>query len=162
MDIFPKEDEGLVQEYWNKRWNLNASFRLDRSESHLSPESFDLINSRLLSDGIDRDRWPTYVRDLRQLLRPGCWLQMVELHLHFQSDSGRLSDDSFLNRWWMWHAHCQERMRKDPRIAPRLSQLLTNEGFEYVRARDTRLPIGAWDPGTTSAIRVIGDQSSRR
>ena len=136
-----------VQEFDKKSSNLNARFRDDRSEDRLRPETFDLINSRLLAEGINADRWPTYIRELKQMLKPGGWLQMVELQLHFQSSTGRLSDDSNLTRWWQWYSYTLQQMGKNARIGRDLPQLLTAEGFENIRNSSLDLPIGDWKSG---------------
>lgn len=141
-----------VQEFERKRWNLNARFRDDRSEDRLRPETFDLINSRLLAEGINAERWPSYIRELKQMLKPGGWLQLVEPQLHFQSSTGRLSDDSNLSRWWQWYARTQERMGKNPRIGRTLPQLLSADGFENIRHLSLDLPIGDWMPGRSSSM----------
>lgn len=139
-----------VQEYVKKRWNLNASFREDRSEDRLRPESFDLINSRYLADGINANRWSSYVRELKYLLKPGGWLQMVEIQFPFQSSSGLLPDNSCLTRWWQWYSRALDRMSKNVRVGRELGQLLTTHGFQHVRAISHDLPIGDWNPGSIS------------
>ena len=149
VDIFLGNDDDIdpVQEYVKKRWNLNASFREDRSEDRLRPESFDLINSRYLAEGINADRWSSYIRELRLLLRPGGWLQMVEILFPFQSYSGLLPDNSWLTRWWQWYSHALGRMNKNVRIGRELGQVLTNQGFRHVRPVSKNLPVGDWDRG---------------
>ena len=111
----------------------------------MKPETFDLVNSRLLAEGINADRWPSYIKELRQVLKRGGWLQMVEVQLHFQSSTGRLSDNSNLTRWWQWYTHGMQLMNKNARIARDLGGLLTAEGFENVRSLSLDLPIGGWN-----------------
>ena len=130
-----------------KRWNLNASFRDDRSEDRLRPESFDLINSRYLAEGINASRWQSYVRELKQLLKPGGWLQMVEIQFPFQSSSGLLPVDSFLGRWWQWYSWALQSMDKNIRIGRELGQLLTAQNFQHIRSVTRDLPVGGWDEG---------------
>lgn len=176
-DEDPEEEEDepdAVQEFVKKRWNLNARFREDRSDDRLLTDSFDLINSRLLAEGINADRWESYVRDLHHMLKPGHgWLQMVELQLHIQSWNGRLRADSCLTksvcmyavlspladsiaRWWQWYDSKMAWMRKDPRIGRRLQQLLRNQDFADVQAGSIDLPLGEWWTGTvTSCARYM-------
>ena len=135
-----------VQEFVKKRWNLNAPFREDRSPDRLRPETFDLINSRLLAEGINAARWSSYVRDLKHLLKPGGWLQMVEIQYPFQSYNGSLPEQSFLNRWWQWYSWALQQMGKNPRIGRDLQGLLTAERFEHVSGFNLDLPIGTWNP----------------
>ncbi|KAK5108004.1 hypothetical protein LTR62_008898 [Meristemomyces frigidus] len=142
------EERRAVQEFVKKRWNLNETFSADRNPDRLTPESFDLINSRLLAAGIDRDRWPSYIRDLKRLLKPGGWLQMVELELLFQSDSGRLSlnDDQPLRLWTSWHDDTMLRNNRDTRVGRKLRQYLLDAGFEDIVHRQESLCVGGWNP----------------
>jgi hypothetical protein len=141
------DDEGEtgIELFVKKRWNLNASFREDKSEDALKPETFDFINSRMLADGIDRDRWPTYVKELHALLRPDGWLQMIETHPLFQSDSGR--EAPALQRWFEWYIEAMNRMNKDARVGARLRELMIDAGFRDVRYSVVKMPIGMWDRG---------------
>ncbi|KAM3420168.1 hypothetical protein BST61_g3463 [Cercospora zeina] len=149
-----------IEAFIRRRWNLNVRFREDTSSDPLRPETFDLINSRLLSDGIDADRWQSYVWDLYALLKPDGWLQMVEVHALFQSDSGR--DAPFLSRWWEWYSDKMIQMRKNPRIASQLGTLMTNAGFTDLHCRVLRLPLGSWDPANAQIgmqMRDVIDQT---
>lgn len=160
VDIFLSEDEDEdeeedndddgVQEYIKKRWNLNASFSQDHSNSRLVPEMFDLINCRCLAEGIDRNRWPSLINELKALLKPGGRLQMFELYLLFQSDNGRLPDTSASNAWWSWYLRFMDISNRDARIGRNLERHVRNAGFERVIATQHRLPIGTWDRGEYS------------
>ena len=140
-----EDDEDGIESFIRKRWNLNIPFRQDTSSDRLRPETFDLINSRMLADGINANRWESYVRELYALLKPNGWLQMVEFHAIFQSDSGR--DAPFLSRWWDWYSQKMLQMGKNPRIGAQLRPLMTNAGFTDVHYHVSRLPIGNWDEG---------------
>lgn len=129
---------------------MNAPFREERT-GVLRPEKFHLINSRLLADGINASRWPTYVKDLKAVLCPGGWLQMVELHPLVQSFSGR--DTTFLQQWSQLYMRTLEQMGKDPRIGTRLAQHMANAGFEFIHARTEVLPIGPWKDGMSCRTR---------
>ncbi|TKA65407.1 hypothetical protein B0A55_10746 [Friedmanniomyces simplex] len=136
-----------VQEFERKRWNLNAPFRADPSPSQLKREQFDLVNSRFLAEGINADRWPTYIRELKKLLKPGGWLQMVELELVFQSDNGRLAPNASepLYVWSEWYRHAMTQRNKNPRVGQLLGQYLQTEGFDNVWSGPQRLEIGRWN-----------------
>ena len=53
---------------------------------------FDLVHSQMMSGGIHADRWSDYVDDIFRVLRPGGWVQMVEIYFNAQSDNGSLAD----------------------------------------------------------------------
>ncbi|KAL8769744.1 MAG: hypothetical protein Q9209_004360 [Squamulea sp. 1 TL-2023] len=54
--------------------------------------SFDFVHSRLVGGGINKNRWQTYLQDIKRVLKPGCWVQMVELYYMCQSDNGSITD----------------------------------------------------------------------
>ncbi|GAB7362935.1 hypothetical protein MBLNU230_g3233t2 [Neophaeotheca triangularis] len=137
-------DESTEEYFIKKRWNLNAPFRQDKRPQHLRPESFHLINSRLLAEGINRDRWSPYVGELKKLLEPGGWLQMLELRMLFQSNNNSIPDDSPLRRWSEWYDVAMSRMNKESRIGSRLHALMAEHDFEAVRSEIFDLPIGTW------------------
>ncbi|CZT19567.1 uncharacterized protein RCC_05418 [Ramularia collo-cygni] len=140
------EEEG-IEEYIKTRFNMNAPFREERSGS-LRPEKFHLVNSRLLIDGINASRWPAFVKDLKAVLCPGGWLQMVEFHPLVQSFSGR--DAPFLDRWSQTYMRTLEQMGKEPRCGPRLNQYMRDAGFEHIHSHAEVLPIGPWKEGRAS------------
>lgn len=120
------------------------SFRHDRSSEPLRPESFDLIHSRCLAEGIDVDRWPEYIQELKLLLKPGGWLQMAELEFPFQSDAGLLPDTSCLTQWWQLYAEMLQQMNKNARAGRDLEMFFRNKDFQSVHMHLFELPIGSW------------------
>lgn len=147
------DDEGSEEYYIRKRWNLNAPFSQDRRPQHLRPESFHLINSRLLAEGINKERWGPYVRELRSLLVPGGWLQMLELRMLFQSSNNSIPDNSPLRQWSECYDRAMTMMNKEPRIGSRLQALMVEQGFETVQSNTFDLPIGNWNPGESPGIK---------
>jgi len=114
-------------------------------------DSYDLINSRFISPGIHKNRWPSYVKDLRKLLKPGGWLQMVEYYFNFQSDNGRLTDAHALSRWYGKYAEAMQQDR-DPRIGIHLEQLMRQAGLRDVTVRKYNLHVGGWSKGMKKSI----------
>jgi hypothetical protein len=115
-------------------------------------KAYDLIHSRFVAPGIKRNRWASYVRDMRVLLRPGGWIQVAEYQLHIQSDSGRLTDQSAVYRWWQGYASSMTALNRDPRVGPRLKQLMETERLRDTQTEYIRLPIGGWHPGTYGSL----------
>ncbi|KAI1322991.1 hypothetical protein F5Y16DRAFT_384874 [Xylariaceae sp. FL0255] len=104
---------------------------------------FDLINSRLVVGGINTNRWPGYIRDIFKCLRPGGWVQMVEIDMNAQSDNGSLGDNSGLRQWSQTYLYAMEQC-KNPRAARRLGSWLRHAGFTDVDERMIPLPMCGW------------------
>ncbi|KAF7195227.1 hypothetical protein HII31_03433 [Pseudocercospora fuligena] len=68
---------------------------------------------------------------------------MVEFHSMFQSSTGRPT--VFLQDWWNRYARILQVTRKDPRVGPRLRQLMADAGFVDIQYHQIPCPMGAWD-----------------
>jgi hypothetical protein len=133
-------------------YNLNDRLR---DPEVFQSRAYDLIHSRFVSQGVKANRWASYIGDIKLLLRPGGWVQMMEYYPIIQSDNGRLTDQAAVRRWWQSYESSMRRMNRDPRIGPRLQQLLVQKGFRDVRVDIERLPIGGWHSGKSFSFAVI-------
>jgi hypothetical protein len=140
-------------------YNLND--RLNDPEVFES-RAYDLIHSRFVAPGIKKNRWASYFRDMRILLRPGGWIQASEYQLHVQSNSGLLTDQSAVYRWWHGYVRSMTALHRDPRIGSKLQELVSTAGLRDVRVEYKRLPIGGWDPGTYLTQTKLATISSLR
>ncbi|OAL03561.1 S-adenosyl-L-methionine-dependent methyltransferase [Phaeosphaeriaceae sp. SRC1lsM3a] len=140
----------------------NMNDRLNDTEVFQS-RAYDLIHSRCVAPGIKKNRWPSYFRDMRVLLRPGGWVQAAEYHMHVQSNSGSLTVQSAVYRWWLNYAQAMAGMNRDPRVGPRLQEFMAAAGLRDVQHQYIRMPIGGWDPNPSQsrlgrdAVGVVGD-----
>ena len=115
-----------------------------RLESNEQP--FDFIHSRCVAGGLGRERWTTYVRDIRNMLRPGGYAQFAEYHFLIQSENGTLTSDRCVYRWSTMYLNLlTEHLNRDPRVGRRLASLMRGAGFRNVWERQYRIPIGPWE-----------------
>jgi hypothetical protein len=84
---------------------------------------------------------------MRNLLRSGAYVQVVEYQLHILSDNGRLTDQSAVYRWWQEYARAMRDLNREPRIGPSLKGHAEAAGFRDVQLEYRRLPIGSWEQG---------------
>lgn len=78
-----------------------------------------------------------------RVLKPGGWVQMVEIYFNVQSDNGSISDGHALRQWSLNLMRSMEGA-KDLRVGTRLKTLLTASGFTEVDAKMIPLPLSAW------------------
>lgn len=142
-----EDEEEETQGYIKVRWNLNAPLHNQSIHPQLHPESFDLINSRMLAEGINRARWPAYLGELKRLLKPSGVIQLVELDLCIQSYNGSLPDESCIRRWWNVYQEAMTRLDKNARIGRSLRRLLEEQEFGNISGQFVDVPIGEWNPG---------------
>lgn len=159
IDIFERDRAG-VQEFESIIWNLNDPLTgaLREAQDTLEHETFDLINSRFLTDGIDKERWESLTQEYKKWLKPGGWLQMAEVQWTFHSQSGQELPN--LSRWSKAYSDALKGMHKDPDITTpkdpdittsRLEKHVRWAGFELVSAQVHDILLGDWHPGTCHA-----------
>ncbi|OCL10457.1 S-adenosyl-L-methionine-dependent methyltransferase [Glonium stellatum] len=151
IDIYPAElpdqPDNLDCEVWNLNEPLIPTYPAN---------TYDLIHSRFLAPGIKRTRWPDYVKDLKRLLRPNGWVQMVEYYYNFQSDSGLLTDGSAIRRWYEYYRSAME-VERNPRVGSSLQGLMRSANLVDVQGLQYSLPIGPWSNDPT--LRKIGEDN---
>ncbi|KAI2781912.1 S-adenosyl-L-methionine-dependent methyltransferase [Daldinia loculata] len=104
---------------------------------------FDLVNSRLVAGGIDRNRWNEYMRDILRCLRRGGWCQMVEIDYNAQSDNGTLTDGHALRQWSDKYSRAMSQL-KNVEAPRRLAHWMRQAGFTDVEERMIPLPMCGW------------------
>ncbi|KAF2714192.1 hypothetical protein K504DRAFT_473302 [Pleomassaria siparia CBS 279.74] len=148
IDIYPilvaDQPENLTLFGYNLNDRLNDPEVFERN-------AYDLIHSRLVGPGIKTSRWPSYIADMRLLLRPNGFLQMMEYYPNIQSYNGRLSSESALRRWWEIYVDAMQRSSRDARIGQQLQTLMAEAGLRDVGGTMLELPIGGWNPDATKA-----------
>ncbi|EPS35435.1 hypothetical protein H072_11185 [Dactylellina haptotyla CBS 200.50] len=148
IDISPhlKPDE-TPGNLWCQFDDLNDPF-------NFRPGEFDLVHSRLVAPGINKNRWSGYLRDCFKVLKSDGWLQMVEIYFNVQSDNGTLTEDHGLRRWSKTYLEVFEDT-KDLRAPTRLQALMERAGFVDVQSRMMPLPLNGWP--RSSRDREIGN-----
>ncbi|KAL5336185.1 S-adenosyl-L-methionine-dependent methyltransferase [Aspergillus crustosus] len=143
VDIYPlMNPDDTPENLWLQVDDLNRPFTF-------SPNYFDLVHSRLLAAGVNRARWPSYIQDIKRVLKPGGWVQMVEIYFNVQSDNGSINEGHALRQWSSQLMRSMEEI-KDLRVGTRLRSLLTVAGFTEVDAKMIPLPLSAWPDNPTS------------
>jgi hypothetical protein len=150
VDIFPMK-------LWDQPDNLQLGCH-DLNKRPMDPRIFqsrayDLIHSRFIHQGMRTSRWAPYIENLKKLLRPGGWVQLMEYYPMVQSDSGLLTDQNAVRRWWAQYDACMTRLHRDPRTCRRFGELLTQAGYRDVAVDMEVLPIGGWNPGELNNLR---------
>jgi hypothetical protein len=87
------------------------------------------------------------MRDMKMLLKPNGWVQIVEYWPNIQSWNGRLPAESSLTRWYLEYARAMEESDREPRVHQRLKQYMTDAGLRQVTVERHVLPIGGWNSG---------------
>ena len=103
--------------------------------------------------------FPSHARKLiySRVLKRGGWVQMAEIYLQFQSDSGLL-EDTALRQWsaaYLSSLEISERAqgKKDRHAPKRLDSMMTAAGFVDIRVEIINVPMSPWPEGETWPVR---------
>ncbi|PYH78144.1 S-adenosyl-L-methionine-dependent methyltransferase [Aspergillus uvarum CBS 121591] len=137
VDISPQMSPDYAPDnLWFQIDDLNRPFTFPSNH-------FDLVHSRMQATGIDRARWLSYIWDIKRVLKPGGWVQLVEMYFNVQSDNGSLTEEHALRQWSTKFMQSLDD-RKDLRVGTRLKDLLMAAGMDQVDARMIPLPLSGW------------------
>ena len=84
--------------------------------------------------------------DMGRVLKPGGWVQMIELYWMCQSDNGSITSGHPLRQWSDKYFRSLEGI-KDPRAPLRLQSLFSAAGLVEIEHRMIRLPLCGWSSG---------------
>lgn len=123
----------------------NLDFQIDDLNARFTfpGNSFDLVHSQMVAGGVHASRWPSYVRDIYRVTKPGGWCQIVELYLNAQSDNGRLTYDHALSKWSSRYLNTLS-PRKNPRAALHMAGWMESAGFVDIESKLITLPMSDW------------------
>ncbi|KAK6433679.1 hypothetical protein LTR95_010140 [Oleoguttula sp. CCFEE 5521] len=129
-----------AEEFDRVRRDLNVSLY----GSSLRPRSFKLVNCSCIAEGISIQRWPRMISEMKELLQPGGYLQMIEPHYLFQSEAGNVRGYPMLDSWWNRYKRSLQARGRYHDLGPRLEGLLRTGGFVDIETEVITARIGDW------------------
>ncbi|KFY68284.1 hypothetical protein V496_01204 [Pseudogymnoascus sp. VKM F-4515 (FW-2607)] len=122
----------------------NLSFEIDDAEEDwlFDPQSIDFVHARYLFHGI-RD-WPRLLQQAKRALKPGGYIELVEMHVIPTSPDNTLPPNSQIMEFYTTLADASREVGLDLSIAQKYGSMMTSAGFEDVVEEVFDLPIGDW------------------
>lgn len=106
----------------------------------LLPNSFYYAFSRMLACGMNN--WPAYIAQVKELLKPGGWIELQDLDLYYWDQDERPICESW--RWLRDQTAAWAARGLDVRIGWKLERYLREAGFVDVRVEKFRWIFGRW------------------
>lgn len=124
-----------------------CSINPPNAQSWLTAVLVDLIHMRLLLGAFTPDEWDTLYGTIYEHLRPGGWIEQVELDVRIFSDDGTLAKDSLLAGWGENFLGCGERNGRPLNTQETMRDGIAAAGFVNVQDDLFKCPLGAWPKG---------------
>ncbi|KAJ5666899.1 hypothetical protein N7462_011308 [Penicillium macrosclerotiorum] len=107
-------------------------------------EPFDLIHMRLMVGALTPEGWAKLYKQAYDALKPGGWIEQVELDVRLFSDDNSLSEDSLLGKWGDMFIACSERAGRSLRTQETMRKAIEEAGFVDTNEKFFKVPLGAW------------------
>ncbi|KAF1985482.1 S-adenosyl-L-methionine-dependent methyltransferase [Aulographum hederae CBS 113979] len=122
----------------------NCKFEVDDINAPWTyPENyFDMVHVRCMFGSIDD--WPNFYREVFDHLKPGGWIETLEMDIQFKADDGTCPPDHIQTIWSKTFIEAGELRGKTFRNAFQAKQWITDAGFEEVVQHRWKLPSGPW------------------
>ena len=122
----------------------NCHFFVDDMESEwiFEKNSFDFIHLRCLMGSISD--WPALYRQAYEHLKPGGWIQHLDMDIRFVSEDSTVGDDHIMAQWSQTFIDAGEKLGKTFDIPNRMAGYLRDTGFQDVHEVWYKVPVGGW------------------
>ncbi|KAJ2959229.1 hypothetical protein NQZ79_g5332 [Umbelopsis isabellina] len=123
--------------------NVNFKVGDARDELPYDPNTFDLVQVRLMATAFQSHEWEIVYRNMYRVLKPGGYLQIIEPDLRLCCERDRLiSDFSTKGEDKIQMAEFQMKRRQDPDIIRKLTTILQHNHFDIVIDKHLQTPLG--------------------
>lgn len=122
----------------------NCKFVVDDAclEWTYPPNFFDFVHVRAMYGSVAD--WPAFYNEVFEHLKPGGWLEQLEMSIVFRSDDGTVTDDHVFSVWSRTFIEAGEKFGKTFRIADLARGYIEHAGFVQVVEKKFKLPVGGW------------------
>ncbi|KAG2172736.1 hypothetical protein INT43_000083 [Umbelopsis isabellina] len=117
--------------------NVNFKVADARDQLPYDPDTFDLVQVRLMATAFQSHEWEIVYRNMYRVLKPGGYLQIIEPDLRLCCERDRLITD-FSSKV----AEFQMKRRQDPDITRKLTTILQQKNFDIVIDEHLQTPLG--------------------
>lgn len=118
----------------------NYSYAPDNVLEHLPVQdrTFHFVHQRLLVAAIPAVHWPSVVRELVRVTRPGGWIELIECGID------AINPGPLTNQLFTWGLEASLPRGIDARVIPHLDKHLSENGLYHVQKGHVDIPIGPW------------------
>ncbi|GLV55947.1 hypothetical protein KDH_27910 [Dictyobacter sp. S3.2.2.5] len=101
-------------------------------------KQFAFVHQRLLVAAIPTAQWPTAIKELIRVTRPGGWIEILEIGVTIKQAGPETT------RLLAWMGACSKERGFDMAVVPQLGQMLIEAGIQDVEIHHIPAPLGTW------------------
>ncbi|KAK2753717.1 hypothetical protein FQN55_000080 [Onygenales sp. PD_40] len=122
----------------------NCAFEVDDACSEWAhpPDHFDLVHVRCMYASVAD--WPEFYKTVYKHLKPGGYIDQLEISIKVKSDDGSVTEDHIFTRWAGIFYEAGDKFGKTFRVCEEAKENIEKAGFEDVTEARLKLPIGGW------------------
>ncbi|KAI9789496.1 MAG: hypothetical protein M1833_002306 [Piccolia ochrophora] len=122
----------------------NARFEVDDCCINwiYAEKSFDLVHVRMLLGSVAD--WPGFYQQAIKHLKPGGYIEHLELSVIFRCDDDSFAKDDAYSRWGPLFVEAGQEIGRPLEIVDDISRLVEEAGFVDVVEVRQKLPVGSW------------------
>ncbi|KAK9852255.1 hypothetical protein MYU51_008659 [Penicillium brevicompactum] len=107
-------------------------------------QPFDLIHMRILEGAFTHEESNRLYKQCYESLRPGGWIELLELTLDLQSEDNNWPQDCQLKEWYPLMRSAAEKSGRPLDLYDRCMDLVRDTGFVDIHEEIRKWPIGPW------------------
>ncbi|KAH8787242.1 hypothetical protein BGZ57DRAFT_743893, partial [Hyaloscypha finlandica] len=116
-----------------------------QKEWTFAPTRFDFIHIRALLGAITHSC--AFLAYPIRCIKPGGWIEQLEISIMFTSDDGTVAKDHFMAKWSQTLVDAAEKIGKSFNIFYHTKDYISDAGFVDVVEKKYRMPVGPWSSG---------------
>ncbi|KAJ5688889.1 hypothetical protein N7462_003281 [Penicillium macrosclerotiorum] len=107
-------------------------------------EPFDLVHLRLLDSAFTPEETDLVYKQCFEHIRPGGWIEQLEMSSFVDCDDGSMPEDSILRGWGPRFTLAADKANRPLGIMRTFRESIEKAGFVDVHIKDYKWPIGPW------------------
>ncbi|KAI1624378.1 S-adenosyl-L-methionine-dependent methyltransferase [Exophiala viscosa] len=121
----------------------NLQFMVDDCEAEWTfQDKFDWI--RIGNMGGSIEDWPRLFQQCLENLKPGGWLEVMDLEAWGSTDDNSLPDDSSYNRWQHELSNASALTGRVMNVGPQIKGMVVDAGIQNVQEEIYKCPLSPW------------------
>ncbi|KAI9813059.1 MAG: proliferating cell nuclear antigen [Pycnora praestabilis] len=122
----------------------NCQFEIDDccQDWTYANDSFEFVHIRVMLGSVAD--WPAFYKQAYDHIKPGGYIEQLEVGIYYYSDDNSIGKDDVISRWGPTFDEAAKKFGKSLTIQSTMADDIKKAGFEDVKVKQYKLPVGPW------------------